>query len=29
MNDVFAWLKANGADVAGAGGVGGTTSIKW
>lgn len=29
MNDVFAWLKANGADVAGAGGVAGTTSIKW
>jgi glutathione peroxidase len=29
MNDVFAWLKANGKEVDGAGGIGGTTSIKW
>lgn len=29
MNDVFAWLKANGKEVDGAGGIAGTTSIKW
>lgn len=28
MNEVFAWLKAQGAKD-GAGGIGGTTAIKW
>jgi len=28
MNEVFAWLKAQGAKD-GQGGIGGTTSIKW
>jgi hypothetical protein len=29
MNEVFAWLKAQGKAEGGAGGIGGTTAIKW
>jgi hypothetical protein len=29
MNEVFAWLKAHASDSPNAGGVAGTTAIKW
>jgi hypothetical protein len=29
MNEVFAWLKAHGSETKGAGGLAGTTAIKW